>query len=134
MICREAIVDRTSEFLYDTAKAPKGQESRGYADDEAPDYANAARKLVETRKAMAVGGGLGSTGAAGPGGRGPVDSDARFNREPTGVAGILAQRIQGSQDGSFSGCALTFTYKEQIRRAKGYGAQIRGTDAELWKD
>ena len=99
MICRVVIVDRTSEFLYDTAKAPKGQESRGYADDEAPDYANAARKLVETRKAVAVGGGLGSTGAAGPGGRGPVDSDARFNREPTGVAGILAQRIQGSPDG-----------------------------------
>jgi hypothetical protein len=95
----QALLWYPEKRLYDTAKAPKGQESRGYADDEAPDYANAARKLVETRKAMAVGGGLGSTGAAGPGGRGPVDSDARFNREPTGVAGILAQRIQGSPDG-----------------------------------
>ena len=95
----QALLWYPEKRLYDTAKAPEGQESRGYADDEAPDYANAARKLVETRKAMAVGGGLGSTGAAGPGGRGPVDSDARFNREPTGVAGILAQRIQGSPDG-----------------------------------
>jgi len=95
----QALLWYPEKRLYDTAKAPEGQESRGYADDEAPDYANAARKLVEARKAMAVGGGLGSTGAAGPGGRGPVDSDARFNREPTGVAGILAQRIQGSPDG-----------------------------------
>lgn len=41
-------------------------------------------------------------GQAIPDGRTPdaLSGSPRFNREPTGVAGILAQRIQGSQDGS----------------------------------
>ena len=116
----QALLWYPEKRLYDTAKAPKGQESRGYADDEAPDYANAARKLVETRKAMAVGGGLGSTGAAGPGGRGPVDSDARFNREPTGVAGILAQRIQGSPNGPTARGAVP-----DVQEVKGHADHAR---------
>ena len=62
--------------LYDTAKAPEGEESRGYADDEAPDYANAARKLVEARSEMAGGDRLGSPGADGDGGRGATDPNA----------------------------------------------------------
>ena len=116
----QALLWYPEKRLYDTAKAPEGQESRGYADDEAPDYANAARKLVETRKAMAVGGGLGSTGAAGPGGRGPVDSDARFNREPTGVAGILAQRIQGSPNGPTARGAVP-----DVQEVKGHADHAR---------
>jgi len=96
----QALLWYPEKRLYDTAKAKEGQESRGYADDEAPDYANAARKLVEARKTMAVGSGLGSTGADGSGGRGPIGSDARPPRQSIppatdGVAGILAQRITG---------------------------------------
>ncbi len=116
----QALLWYPEKRLYDTAKAPEGQESRGYADDEAPDYANAARKLVEARKAMAVGGGLGSTGAAGPRGRGPVDSDARFNREPTGVAGILAQRIQGSPNGPTARGAIP-----DVQEVKGHADHAR---------
>jgi len=116
----QALLWYPEKRLYDTAKAPEGQESRGYADDEAPDYANAARKLVEARKAMAVGGGLGSTGAAGPRGRGPVDSDARFNQQPTGVAGILAQRIQGSPDGPIARGAIP-----DVQEVKGHANHAR---------
>jgi hypothetical protein len=36
----------------------------------------------------------------GDGSDGPSQESPRFNQQPTGVAGILAQRIQGSQDGS----------------------------------
>jgi len=71
--------------LYDTAKAPAGEESRGYSDDEAPDYANAARKLVEARKANSSGSGLGPAGSDGSGGRGPALADAgrtADDREP----------------------------------------------------
>lgn len=50
--------------LYDAAKT-SGDQQKGYADDEAPDYANAARKLVRDR--------LGSDAGSGPdaGGSGP---------------------------------------------------------------
>jgi hypothetical protein len=113
----QALLWYPEKRLYDTAKAKEGQESRGYADDEAPDYANAARKLVEARKTMAVGSGLGSTGADGSGGRGPIGSDARFSREPTGVAGILAQRIQGNPNGSNGRGAVPSTGEVKVNAA-----------------
>lgn len=58
----QALLWYPEKRLYDTAKQKDG-ESRGYKDDEAPDYANAAKTSVGNR--------LGSPGAAGYGGRGP---------------------------------------------------------------
>ena len=58
----QALLWYPEKRLYDTAKQKDG-ESRGYKDDEAPDYANAAKTSVGNR--------LGSTGAVGYGGRGP---------------------------------------------------------------
>ena len=55
----QALLWYPEKRLYDTAKQKDGK-SRGYEDDEAPDYANAARKAVGDR--------LGSSGAVGPGG------------------------------------------------------------------
>ena len=72
----QALLWYPEKRLYDTAKAPAGEESRGYSDDEAPDYANAARKLVEARKANSSGSGLGPAGSDGSGGRGPALADA----------------------------------------------------------
>jgi predicted kinase len=50
--------------LYDAAKS-SGDQQKGYADDEAPDYANAARKLVRGRLGSDAGSGPG-TGGSGP--------------------------------------------------------------------
>ena len=55
------------------AKQTEGNESRGYKDDDAPDYANAARKVVEALKQRD---GLGSISGDGRGGRGPTGPDA----------------------------------------------------------
>ena len=63
----QALLWYPEKRLYDTAKQKDG-ESRGYEDDEAPDYANAARKAVGDR--------LGSSGAVGPGGGGAVAPNA----------------------------------------------------------
>lgn len=120
----QALLWYPEKRLYDTAKAPEGQESRGYSDDEAPDYANAARKLVQERGEVAVGSGLGSVGRDGSGGRGSALANAGllsdvpqarqqldeapagnprgalFNAEenPQGVAGTLAQRMLQQPD------------------------------------
>lgn len=70
--------------LHDTAKQNDGGERRGYEDDEAPDYANAARKAVGDR--------LGSTGGTGPAGGGPIGPDAGPTRQSIpGPGGILTQ-------------------------------------------
>jgi len=63
----QALLWYPEKRLYDTAKQKDG-ESRGYKDDEAPDYANAAKAAVGNR--------LRSTGAAGYGGGGPSASNA----------------------------------------------------------
>ena len=63
----QALLWYPEKRLYDTAKQKNG-ESRGYEDDEAPDYANAARKAVRNR--------LGSSGGTGPAGRGSIPSNA----------------------------------------------------------
>ena len=68
--------------LYDTAKQKDGGESRGYEDDEAPDYANAARKAVGDR--------LGSTGGTGPAGGGPIGPNAGQPRQSIQGGGILS--------------------------------------------
>ena len=45
----QALLWYPEKLLYDTAKMPEGQEIASYADDDAPDYANAARNLVAER-------------------------------------------------------------------------------------
>lgn len=69
----QALLWYPEKRLYDTAKQKDG-ESRGYEDDEAPDYANAARKSVQDR--LGQGDRLGSAGAVGPGGGGAVNPNA----------------------------------------------------------
>jgi len=69
----QALLWYPEKRLYDTAKQKDG-ESRGYEDDEAPDYANAARKSVQDR--LGQGDRLGSSGAVGPGGGGAIDPNA----------------------------------------------------------
>lgn len=50
----QALLWYPEKLLYESAKKPAGEEVRGYEDDEAPDYANAARKLVRDRLGQAV--------------------------------------------------------------------------------
>lgn len=45
----QALLWYPEKLVYDTAKKQEGQEVRSYEDEEAPDYANAARKLVADR-------------------------------------------------------------------------------------
>jgi hypothetical protein len=45
----QALLWYPEKRLYDTAKAKEGEETEGYEDDEAPDYANAARNLVVSK-------------------------------------------------------------------------------------
>ena len=98
----QALLWYPEKLLYDSSKAPEGQESRGYKDDEAPDYANAARKLVEARKAVAGQSGLGSTGAAGNGRRGTTSPNARLSDSlPTNIQNAL-EKLE-----SISGGVLT---------------------------
>jgi hypothetical protein len=95
----QALLWYPEKRLYDTAKQNDG-ESRGYEDDEAPDYANAARKAVRNR--------LGSPRGAGPDGGGAVRADAgqpspqnppnllqpgRLDAGNQGVAARLAERL-----------------------------------------
>lgn len=82
----QALLWYPEKRLYDTAKQKDGGESRGYEDDEAPDYANAARKAVAERT---VGDRLGSAGATGPGGRGPSGPNAGSTRQSV-PGGILS--------------------------------------------
>lgn len=75
----QALLWYPEKRLYDTAKQKDGGESRGYKDDEAPDYANAARKAVGDR--------LGSAGGTGPAGGGPIGPNAGSTRQsiPGGI-------------------------------------------------
>ena len=75
----QALLWYPEKRLYDTAKQKDG-ESRGYKDDEAPDYANAAKAAVGNR--------LGSPGAAGYGGGGP----SAANEGPTSDNSIILAR------------------------------------------
>ena len=85
----QALLWYPEKRLYDTAKQKDGGESRGYEDDEAPDYANAARKSVQNR--LERGNRLGSAGATGPGGRGPASPNAGSTRQSVpGPGGILS--------------------------------------------
>ena len=60
----QALLWYPEKTLYDTVKQPIGEEAKGYSDEDAPDYANAARKLVDNR--------LGQAGSDGQRGRSPV--------------------------------------------------------------
>ena len=87
----QALLWYPEKRLYDTAKQTEGNESRGYEDDDAPDYANAARKVVEAIKQRD---GLGSLSGDGRGGRGPAGPDAgqSFDQDlaQQGNTGVLA--------------------------------------------
>jgi hypothetical protein len=45
----QALLWYPEKLLYDSAKKPSGEEIKSYADDEAPDYGNAAEALVRDR-------------------------------------------------------------------------------------
>ena len=76
----QALLWYPEKRLYDPAKQKDG-ESRGYQDDEAPDYANAARNSVGDR--------LGSAGAAGYGGGGPSASNAGPTSDNSIISNLL---------------------------------------------
>ena len=78
-----------SSFLQDV------EDSKGYKDDEAPDYANAARKFVNNRRNNSQGSRLGSVGSDGRRGRG-----VRPLMDPTGnpLASSKADRGQMHPD------------------------------------
>jgi len=64
----QALLWYPEKLLYESAKKPAGQEVRSYEDDDAPDYANAARALVADRLGSSGQGGRGSGAErAGPG-------------------------------------------------------------------
>jgi len=108
----QALLWYPEKLLYDSSKAPEGQESRGYKDDEAPDYANAARKFVEARQGMASGGRLGSTGAAGDGGRGAASPDERLSQ------GILGGLLNVSREGD-NGKRRTLPTNQEFKSQTG---------------
>jgi len=87
----QALLWYPEKRLYDTAKQTEGNESRGYEDDDAPDYANAARKVVEAIKQRD---GLGPLSGDGRGGRGPAGPNAgqSFDQDlaQQGNTGVLA--------------------------------------------
>ena len=92
----QALLWYPEKLLYDTAKKPVGEESKGYKDDEAPDYANAARKFVNNRQANSQRGRLGLTNGTRGRGRGtgtPIDGPngqpTSFDQEPS--AGSLTR-------------------------------------------
>jgi hypothetical protein len=81
----QALLWYPEKRLYDTAKQIEG-ESRGYADDDAPDYANAARAVVRDR--------LGQGGRTGRAGGRPAD-DGRGVGADTAVADPVQQGRAG---------------------------------------
>jgi len=84
----QALMWYPEKRLYDTAKQKDG-ESRGYKDDEAPDYANAARKAVANRlERSGQGNRLGSLGRTGSPGGGSAPTNA-------GLPGATRQGILG---------------------------------------
>ena len=121
----QALLWYPEKRLYDTAKAKEGEESRGYADDEAPDYANAARKLAERRQANADGNRLGSPRPDGPGGGAASGPNARPALAPVqdNVAGVLAQRITGgpTQRSSVPSTQEVKQAAEPVRQALSVG-------------
>ena len=88
----QALLWYPEKLLYDTAKKSVGEESKGYKDDEAPDYANAARKFVNNRQANSQRGRLGLTNGtrgrgrgAGTSNDGPNGQPTSFDQEPAGI-------------------------------------------------
>ncbi len=85
----QALLWYPEKLLYDKAKQTDG-DTRGYTDEEAPDYANAARKAVGDR--------LGSPRATGPGGRGPDSSNAGQPTPNLSRSGVLERNETGPRD------------------------------------
>jgi len=92
----QALMWYPEKRLYDTAKQKDG-ESRGYKDDEAPDYANAARKAVANRLELSGqnGNGLRSPGRTGSPGGGTAPTNAGLPGATR--QGILGQFFGGGQ-------------------------------------
>ena len=78
----QALLWYQEKLLYDTAKLPIGEESKGYKDEEAPDYANAAQKLVDLRRGDTGRDRLGSLGSVSGRGRGTGPSDDGQRGQP----------------------------------------------------
>jgi hypothetical protein len=97
----QALLWYPEKRLYDTAKQSEG-ESRGYADEDTPDYANAARAVVRNRLGQG-----GRTGRAG----GRTADDGR---------GVGAGAAAAATDDA-----------EGVRGAPGGRASFRGRDADV---
>jgi len=89
----------------------KDGESRGYEDNEAPDYANAARKAVGDR--------LGSLGRDGSGGRGPSVPNARPILEQDPAPILNASFDDGSSRSSSGGTTAGPTFSSTRPWASG---------------
>jgi hypothetical protein len=92
----QALLWYPEKRLYDTAKAKEGEENEDYEDDEAPDYANAARNLVVSK---------GVSKAAVGKAYARIDADVQAARragrvEREGAGGGGRGETQGSAEGS----------------------------------
>ena len=83
----QALIWYPEKLLYEAAKKPEGEGVPPYEDDEAPDYANAARRLVDNRLGPAGRGGpdVGGAGRTGPAG-GTTDGGETLAQGATGAA------------------------------------------------
>ena len=122
----QALLWYQEKLLYDTAKKPIGVQSKEYKDDEAPDYANAAKKLADNRRRNANGNRLGSSGSNSRRGGGPSSSNdgqrgqsvSKGALELNQDAPILSRALEraGSADG------IREDEQGQTGRPKGVGA------------
>lgn len=128
----QALLWYPEKRLYDTAKSKEDQESEGYEDDEAPDYANAARNLVVSK---------GVAEAAVRSAYARIDADVQAARragrvEREGDRGRGAEGVPGSQSGASEGETLGQTaptfysalerFLETNKTAKVLDAQCEG--------
>ena len=107
----QALLWYPEKRLYDTAKQQDG-ESRGYEDNEAPDYANAARKSVQNRLEQRDR--LGSPGRDGSGGRGPSVPNARPILEQNPAPILNASFDDGSSRSSSGGTTARPTFSNRV--------------------
>ncbi len=69
----QALLWYPEKLLYDSAKMAEGDEVLGYADEEAPNYANAARRLLQVKRSSADRAGQSPARTSG---QGPAPSEA----------------------------------------------------------
>jgi hypothetical protein len=93
----QAVLWYPEKLLYESARKKPGIEVRSYVDDDAPDYANAARNLVRDRLGSAGRGGPDRPGAGGPGPRAVEDGPGAEGLPPRGLeqAGAAGEPPRG---------------------------------------